>query len=49
MSIEEFKSARDFLLALRDNYPAAKARFAWPRLERFNWALDWFDGELAHG
>ncbi len=49
MSIEEFKFARDFLLALRDNYPAAKARFAWPRLERFNWALDWFDGELAHG
>ncbi len=49
MSIEEFKFARDFLLALGDNYHAAKSGFVWPRLERFNWALDWFDGELAKG
>jgi acetyl-CoA synthetase len=49
MSVEEFKYARDYLLALRDNYPLAKARFAWPKLSRFNWALDWFDGELAQG
>ncbi|MGD0641029.1 MAG: AMP-binding protein [Roseiarcus sp.] len=47
--MEEFKFARDFLLALGDNYHAAKAGFVWPRLERFNWALDWFDGELAEG
>jgi acetyl-CoA synthetase len=49
MSNDEFKFARDFLLALRDNYHAAKAGFVWPRLERFNWALDWFDDELARG
>ncbi len=47
MSAGEFKSARDFLLACGDDYALAKARFAWPRLERFNWALDWFDAELA--
>ena len=49
MSVEDFKFARDYLLALRDNYALAKVRFAWPKLERFNWALDWFDGELAQG
>jgi acetyl-CoA synthetase len=49
MSIEDFKYARDFLLALGDEYHAARAKFAWPRPERFNWALDWFDGELARG
>jgi acetyl-CoA synthetase len=49
MSIEEFRSARDLLLALREDYSAAKAEFVWPRLDRFNWALDWFDGELARG
>ena len=49
MSNDDFKFARDFLLALGDNYPAAKAGFVWPRLERFNWALDWFDDELASG
>ncbi len=49
MSNDEFKFARDYLLALGDNYHAAKAGFVWPRLERFNWALDWFDDELAHG
>ncbi len=49
MSIEDFKFARDFLLALGDEYSAARAKFVWPRPERFNWALDWFDGELARG
>jgi len=49
MSNDDFKFARDYLLALRDDYPAAKAGFAWPRLGRFNWALDWFDDELARG
>ncbi|MGD1015067.1 MAG: AMP-binding protein [Roseiarcus sp.] len=49
MSNDDFKFARDFLLALRDNYHAAKAGFVWPRLERFNWAFDWFDDELAAG
>jgi acetyl-CoA synthetase len=35
--------ARDFLLANREDYAAARSGFAWPRLETFNFALDWFD------
>ena len=49
MANDDFRFARDFLLALGDNYHAAKAGFVWPRLDRFNWALDWFDDELAAG
>jgi acetyl-CoA synthetase len=49
MSTAEFKSARDLLLALRDNYEFARSGFQWPKLKRFNWALDWFDAELARG
>ena len=49
MSTEEFKSARDLLLALGENYDFARAGFKWPRPKRFNWALDWFDAELASG
>ena len=49
MSIEDFRDARDFLLALRADYSTAKAKFAWPKFDCFNWALDWFDGELAVG
>jgi len=49
MSIDDFRDARDFLLALRSDYSTAKAKFAWPKLDRFNWALDWFDAELAAG
>jgi acetyl-CoA synthetase len=49
MASDEFRFARDLLLALGENYPVAKARFAWPRLDKFNWALDWFDDELAKG
>ncbi|MER5214280.1 AMP-binding protein [Streptomyces sp. NPDC002838] len=40
---ELFRSARDFLLEHRADYATAYERFAWPRPERFNWALDWFD------
>ncbi|MGG8409562.1 AMP-binding protein [Streptomyces sp. 12297] len=43
-----FRAARDFLLAHREDYEAACAGFTWPRPERFNWALDWFD-RLAEG
>ncbi|GAA4688706.1 isobutyrate:CoA ligase IbuL [Streptomyces chumphonensis] len=39
----EFRAARDFLLRHREDYAAAYAGFRWPRPERFNWALDWFD------
>ncbi|MFD9701397.1 AMP-binding protein [Lentzea sp. NPDC059081] len=40
---ERFRAARDLLLDLREDHDAACARFRWPRFERFNWALDWFD------
>jgi len=39
----EFKTARDFLLEHRSDYAKAYAGFAWPKLDAFNWALDWFD------
>ncbi|MGW1496785.1 AMP-binding protein [Streptomyces sp. NPDC002402] len=45
---ESFRAARDFLLRHRDDYAAAYEGFSWPRPERFNWALDWFD-EIADG
>jgi acetyl-CoA synthetase len=38
-----FKVARDFLLEHRTDYDFASKGFEWPRLTRFNWALDWFD------
>jgi acetyl-CoA synthetase len=49
MSAEAFKAARDVLLAHRTDYDTAVAAFRWPQLDRFNWALDWFDAELARG
>jgi acetyl-CoA synthetase len=49
MSAENFKTARDTLFALRADYDAAYREFRWPELDRFNWALDWFDAELANG
>ena len=42
-AIESFRSARDFLLAHREDYDTAYEGFSWPRPEQFNWALDWFD------
>ena len=44
-----FRQARDFLLAHREDYATAYRDFDWPVLENFNWALDWFDAELARG
>ena len=49
MTTNAFKAARDFLLTHRADYEAAYKDFRWPDLDRFNWALDWFDAELAHG
>ena len=49
MGADAFKAARDFLLAHRTDYRAAHAGFRWPELDRFNYALDWFDVELARG
>jgi acetyl-CoA synthetase len=42
-----FRAARDFLLEHRDDYDRAYDEFRWPDLDRFNWAIDWFDGVLA--
>ena len=44
---ETFRSARDFLLAHREDYDAAYGGFGWPDLPEFNWATDWFDAVLA--
>src|SRR6516162_4366995 len=42
-----FQEARAFLLAHRTNYDKALAEFRWPDPVPFNWALDWFDADLA--
>ncbi|MBP8536686.1 AMP-binding protein [Streptomyces sp. MK37H] len=46
---QDFRAARDFLLGHREDYAAAYEGFRWPRPERFNWALDWFDGIAGRG
>src|SRR6185312_10335090 len=48
MSAPEFLKARDFLFAHRTDYATAYRDFRWPVLDRFNWALDYFD-KLAEG
>ncbi|MCA3180974.1 MAG: AMP-binding protein [Burkholderiaceae bacterium] len=45
---DRFRAARDLLLARRTDLAAAAAAFEWPKLERFNWAIDWFDA-IAKG
>jgi len=45
--ISEFLAARDLLLNSRGDLAGACRQFRWPRPERFNWALDYFDGVLA--
>jgi acyl-coenzyme A synthetase/AMP-(fatty) acid ligase len=42
-----FQDARAFLLKHRTDYDAAVKGFSWPDPVPFNWALDWFDAELA--
>jgi acetyl-CoA synthetase len=42
-----FKEARAFLLQHRTDYDAVVKGFRWPDPVPFNWALDWFDAELA--
>ena len=38
-----FRTARDFLQSHADDYDVARADFAWPELDEWNWALNWFD------
>ena len=42
-----FAEARAFLLEHRTDYDTAVRDFRWPDPMPFNWALDWFDAELA--
>jgi acetyl-CoA synthetase len=42
-----FQEARAFLLQHRTDYETAVKGFRWPDPVPFNWALDWFDAELA--
>jgi hypothetical protein len=41
--LKAFLSARDFLLEHREDYESAYRDFRWPQLDKFNWALDYFD------
>ncbi len=43
-----FLAAREFLLRHREDYTTAYRDFRWPKLDRFNWALDYFD-PMARG
>ena len=45
---DQFVAARDLLLRLRDDHDDAVARLRWPHLNKFNWALDYFD-QMAQG
>src|SRR5204863_3712763 len=47
MDMTTFREARAFLLHHRIDYDAAVKGFRWPDPVPFNWALDWFDAELA--
>jgi acetyl-CoA synthetase len=38
-----FLKARDYLLTHRNQYDQVRREFSWPELDRFNWALDYFD------
>jgi acetyl-CoA synthetase len=49
MTAAAIREARDFLLTHRSDYETAYRGFRWPEIGDFNWALDWFDAELARG
>jgi len=38
-----FLAARELLFKHREDYIKAYREFQWPKLDRFNWALDYFD------
>jgi acetyl-CoA synthetase len=48
MAAQAFLEARDFLFSVREDYDRAYREFRWPVLDRFNWALDYFD-RMAYG
>lgn len=42
-NIDAFLKARDFLIEHREDYQTAYDQFKWPVMEKFNWAIDYFD------
>jgi acetyl-CoA synthetase len=42
-ALDAFLRAREILFRHRADHEAACANFRWPELDRFNWALDYFD------
>jgi acetyl-CoA synthetase len=46
-SAEAFYTAREFLMANREDYDRAYRDFRWPEIGEFNWALDHFDNVAA--
>ncbi|PQZ89068.1 AMP-dependent synthetase [Arthrobacter sp. MYb227] len=44
---EMFRSVRDRLLELRNDYGTARSEFVWPHFTEFNFAFDWFDAVAA--
>lgn len=46
-SIDAFLQARQLLLDLHTEPERAYREFRWPKLDRFNWALDYFDRYAA--
>ena len=48
VSTKSFLDARDLLLRHRTDYERAYSEFAWPVLDQFNWALDYFDVIAQH-
>jgi len=49
VTTDTLRAARDWIVAQRSDYDTAYRDFRWPDLGKFNWALDWFDAELASG
>ena len=47
-SADNFRAAREFLFRHATDYETAYREFRWPELDRFNWAIDWFD-DYARG
>jgi acetyl-CoA synthetase len=46
---DAYRSARDLLLALREDPEQARKQFEWPDVgDTFNWAVDWYDA-VARG
>lgn len=40
---DEFRAARDHLVSLQQEWERAREEFVWPRVDHFNFGLDWFD------